>query len=131
VARQHHTHSSHERHAQVLYRGAVDHGLTSNPTIFDHAIRNGTAYDAAICQRLAGGRSGESLFFEIALEDLIQAADLFRPIHKRTVGVGGWVSFEVSPLPAHDTRTTLAEAKESCGNAPTLHRESRLLWRLR
>jgi len=87
-------------------------GLTSNPTIFDHAIRNGTAYDAAIRQRLAGGRSGESLFFEIALEDLTQAADLFRPIHERTAGVDGWVSLEVSPLLVHDTRATLAEAKE-------------------
>jgi transaldolase len=87
-------------------------GLTSNPTIFDHAIRNGTAYDVAIRKLLAAGRSGEALFFEIALEDLTQAADLFRPIHERTAGVDGWVSLEVSPLLAHDTRTTLAEAKE-------------------
>src|SRR5215472_13089939 len=87
-------------------------GLTSNPTIFDHAIKSGTAYDAAIRERLRAGKSGEQLFFEIALEDLTRAADLFRPIHERTSGVDGWVSLEVSPLIAHDTKTTLGEAKE-------------------
>src|ERR1700736_3312520 len=87
-------------------------GLTSNPTIFDHAIKNSTAYDAAIRQKLKEGESGEELFFELALEDLTQAADLFRPIYDRTCGVDGWVSLEVSPLLAHDTKITLAEAKE-------------------
>jgi transaldolase len=87
-------------------------GLTSNPTIFDHAIRNSTAYDKAILQKVEAGKSGEELFFELALEDLTQAADLFGPIHQRTCGVDGWVSLEVSPLLAHDTKTTLAEAKE-------------------
>ena len=87
-------------------------GLTSNPTIFDHAIKNSTAYDAAIRQKLKEGKSGEELFFELALEDLTQAADLFRPIWDRTNGVDGWVSLEVSPLLAHDTASTLAAAKE-------------------
>jgi transaldolase len=87
-------------------------GLTSNPTIFDHAIKNGTAYDAAIRERLRAGKSGENLFFEIALEDITRAADLFRPVHERTSGVDGWVSLEVSPLLAHDTKTTLSEASE-------------------
>jgi transaldolase len=87
-------------------------GLTSNPTIFDHAIKNSSDYDAAIGQKLKEGKSGEGLFFELALEDLTQAADLFRPIHDRTCGVDGWVSLEVSPLLAHDTKTTLAEAKD-------------------
>jgi transaldolase len=87
-------------------------GLTSNPTIFDHAIKNGKDYDGAIKSKLAEGKSGEKLFFELALEDLTQAADLFRPIHDRTSGVDGWVSLEVSPLLAHDTRSTIAEAKE-------------------
>jgi transaldolase len=87
-------------------------GLTSNPTIFDHAIKNSTAYDAAIREKLAKGRQGEALFFELALEDLTRAADLFRPIHDRTSGVDGWVSLEVSPLLAHDTSSTLAAAKE-------------------
>ena len=87
-------------------------GLTSNPTIFDHAIKNSTAYDAAIRQRLQAGRSGEDLFFEIALEDITQAADLFRPIHERTAGVDGWVSLEVSPLLAYDTKTTLDMARD-------------------
>jgi transaldolase len=87
-------------------------GLTSNPTIFDHAIKNSTAYDAAIRDKLAKGRRGEDLFFELALEDLTRAADLFRPIHERTAGVDGWVSLEVSPLLAHDTASTLAAATE-------------------
>jgi transaldolase len=86
-------------------------GLTSNPTIFDHAIKNSTAYDAAIRKKLSEGKSGEELFFELALEDLTQAADLFRPIYDRTNGVDGWVSLEVSPLLAHDTTSTLAAAK--------------------
>jgi transaldolase len=87
-------------------------GLTSNPTIFDHAIKNSTAYDAAIREKLAQGRRGEDLFFELALEDLTRAADLFRPINDRTTGVDGWVSLEVSPLLAHDTASTLAAAKD-------------------
>src|ERR1700758_3302540 len=87
-------------------------GLTSNPTIFDHAIKNSTAYDGAIRQKLKEGKTGEELFFELALEDLILAADLFRPIFDYSAGVDGWVSLEVSPLLAHDTQTTLSEAKD-------------------
>jgi transaldolase len=87
-------------------------GLTSNPTIFDHAIKNSTSYDAAIREKLKEGKSGERLFFELALDDLARAADLFRPIHDRTNGVDGWVSLEVSPLLAHDTASTLAAAKD-------------------
>ena len=86
-------------------------GLTSNPTIFDHAIKGSAAYDAAIKKKVKEGKSGEDLFFELALEDLTQAADLFRPIWERTGGVDGWVSLEVSPLLAYDTATTLAAAK--------------------
>src|SRR5678809_662855 len=86
-------------------------GLTSNPTIFDHAIKNSDSYDAAIRKKLDEGKSGERLFFELALEDLTRAADLFRPIFDRTNGVDGWVSLEVSPLLAHDTASTLAAAK--------------------
>jgi transaldolase len=87
-------------------------GLTSNPTIFDHAIKNSSAYDSAIREKLAKGKSGEKLFFELALEDLTEAADLFRPIYDQTDGVDGWVSLEVSPLLAYDTASTLAEAKD-------------------
>ncbi|MGE5301768.1 MAG: transaldolase [Alphaproteobacteria bacterium] len=87
-------------------------GLTSNPTIFDHAIKNSSAYDAAIRKKLDERKSGEELFFELALEDLTRAADLFRPIYDRTSGVDGWVSLEVSPLLAHDTASTLAAAKD-------------------
>ncbi len=87
-------------------------GLTSNPTIFDHAIKNSSDYDGAILEGLAAGKSGETLFFELALEDITRAADLFRPIYDRTNGVDGRVSLEVSPLLAHDTASTLDEAKE-------------------
>ncbi len=86
-------------------------GLTSNPTIFDHAIKNSTSYDPAIRQKLKEGKSGEDLFFELALEDLTQAADMFRPTFDQTNGVDGWVSLEVSPLLAYDTKSTLAAAK--------------------
>src|SRR5271170_6342686 len=86
-------------------------GLTSNPTIFDHAIKNSHDYDDAIRQKLKEGKSGEALFFELAIEDLRQAADLLRPIYDLTNGVDGWVSLEVSPLLAHDTSGTLAAAK--------------------
>ena len=86
-------------------------GLTSNPTIFDHAIKNSNDYDDVIRRKLGEGKLGEVLFFELALEDLRQAADLFRPVYDRTDGVDGWVSLEVSPLLAHDTTGTLAAAK--------------------
>ena len=87
-------------------------GLTSNPTIFDNAIRKSHDYDLPIEQKLREGKSGEKLFFELALEDLTQAADLFRPIYERTNGVDGYVSLEVSPVLAYDTASTLAAAKD-------------------
>src|SRR5882724_10773391 len=87
-------------------------GLTSNPTIFDHAIKNSAAYDAAITEKSRQGKAGEALFFELALEDLTRAADLFRPIYDETNGVDGWVSLEVSPLLAYDTASTIAAARE-------------------
>ena len=87
-------------------------GLTSNPTIFDHAIKGSADYDVSIREKLAKGETGEALFFDVALEDLTRAADLFRPIYDRTNGVDGWVSLEVSPLLAYDTASTLAAAKE-------------------
>jgi len=87
-------------------------GLTSNPTIFDQAIKKSAAYDAGIRECQNRGKSGEELFFNLAVEDLVRAADLFRPIHKQTNGVDGWVSLEVSPLLAYDTAKTIAAAKE-------------------
>ena len=87
-------------------------GLTSNPTIFDHAIKNSHDYDKAIRRKTKQGKCGEALFFELALEDLAQAADLFRPIYDQTDTVDGWVSLEVSPLVAHDTAKTIAAARE-------------------
>jgi transaldolase len=87
-------------------------GLTSNPTIFDQAIGGTGCYDDAIRRKAGEGKSGEALFFELALEDLTQAADLFRPIHAGTDGVDGWVSLEVSPLLASDTAGTIKAAAQ-------------------
>ena len=87
-------------------------GLTSNPTIFYQAIKNSRAYDADISRKFSEGKSAEAIFFELALEDLTRAADLFRPIYDRSNGVDGWVSLEVSPLLAYDSSRTLAAAKE-------------------
>ena len=87
-------------------------GLTSNPTIFDQAIKNSTAYDAGIRERLSKGKSGEALFFELALEDITRAANLFQPVHDQTDGVDGWVSLEVSPQLAYNTANTLAAATD-------------------
>jgi transaldolase len=93
-------------------------GLTSNPTIFDHAISTSEAYDPAIREKLCQGKSGERLFFDLAIEDITRAASLFRPIHEKTDGVDGWVSLEVSPLLAYDTASTLRAARD-------LHAEAR------
>jgi transaldolase len=85
-------------------------GLTSNPSIFDVAIKDSNLYDDAIRQKTKEGKSGEALFFELAIDDLRQAADLFRPVHDSTGGVDGWVSLEVSPLLAYDAASTVKEA---------------------
>jgi transaldolase len=85
-------------------------GLTSNPSIFDVAIKDSNLYDDAIRQKRKEGKSGEALFFELAIDDLRQAADLFRPVHDRTGGLDGWVSLEVSPLLAYDAASTVNEA---------------------
>jgi len=87
-------------------------GLTSNPTIFDHAIKNSAAYDAAIRRHAGKSVTDEALFFELALEDITRAADLFLPTYERTNGVDGWVSLEVSPVLAHDAAATIAAARE-------------------
>jgi transaldolase len=86
-------------------------GLTSNPTIFDHAIKNSATYDGDISRKAPSAKSAEDLFFELALADLTRAAELFQPVFARTDGVDGWVSLEVSPLLAHDTNSTLAAAR--------------------
>ncbi|HTP66948.1 MAG TPA: transaldolase, partial [Geobacteraceae bacterium] len=93
-------------------------GLTSNPTIFDHAITHSSVYDEDIRRLVKLGHSGEALFFELALEDLTQAADTFAPVYELTAGIDGWVSLEVSPMLAHDAKSTVAEAK-------ALHRKAR------
>jgi transaldolase len=85
-------------------------GLTSNPTIFDDAIGGSSAYDKDIEERSVPGRTAETLFIDLALDDLRRAADLFRPVFDRTDGVDGWVSMEVSPLLAYDTRGSVAAA---------------------
>jgi transaldolase len=97
-------------------------GLTSNPTIFDHAVANSSSYDDAIREKAPKAGSVEDLFFDLALEDLTRAADLFQPVFARTDGVDGWVSLEVSPLFAHDPEKTLAAAKalHARGGKPNL-----------
>jgi transaldolase len=92
-------------------------GLTSNPTIFDHAIAHSKSYDPEIRRLVGNGLSGEALFFELAVQDLTRAADLFAPINERTAGVDGFVSLEVSPLLAYDTKATVEQAK-------TLHKKA-------
>ena len=87
-------------------------GLTSNPTIFDHAIKNSAAYDDAIRRQAGEGVTDEALFFDLALEDITRAADLFLPVHEKTNGVDGWVSLEVSPVLAYDTAKTITAARE-------------------
>lgn len=87
-------------------------GLTSNPTIFDHAVRNSPTYDEDIAKKAPSAKSEEDLFFALALDDLTRAADLFRPIFERTDRVDGWVSLEVSPLLAHDTASTVSAARD-------------------
>jgi len=86
-------------------------GLTSNPTIFDKAIAKSASYDSQIRSLMKAGFTGEALFFELAIDDLSRAADMFLPVHQKTATVDGWVSLEVSPLLAYDTKATVAEAK--------------------
>ena len=97
-------------------------GLTSNPSIFDHAITHSVAYDEEIRRQASSGKADEALFFELAIQDLTAAAELFLPIHEQTGGVDGWVSLEVSPLLAHDTATTVAQAQmlHAKANRPNL-----------
>jgi transaldolase len=97
-------------------------GLTSNPTILDHAIKNSSDYDADIVRKSHSTQSRETLFFDLALADLTRAAELFRPTYQRTDRVDGWVSLEVSPLLAHDTDKTVAAARDlhSRGAVPNL-----------
>src|SRR5579862_5320286 len=87
-------------------------GLTSNPTIFDHAMRKGDAYDEDMGRLMSSGKTTEDAFFEMAIDDLRRAADLFAPVHQRTATVDGWVSLEVSPLLAYDAKTTVEVAKK-------------------
>ncbi|MBO0763340.1 MAG: transaldolase, partial [Hyphomicrobiaceae bacterium] len=87
-------------------------GLTSNPTIFDHAIKNSRDYDDDIAQKAPSAPSREDLFFDLALADLARAGEMFRPIYTRTNGVDGWVSLEVSPVLAHDSNRTLASVRD-------------------
>ncbi|HEY4372764.1 MAG TPA: transaldolase [Burkholderiales bacterium] len=92
-------------------------GLTSNPTIFDEAIKKSADYDQAIARRAGAGVGEEELFVELALDDLRNAAELFLPAYRATAGVDGWVSMEVSPFLAHDAAGTIAEAKRLRGLA--------------
>ena len=97
-------------------------GLTSNPTIFDHAISHSSRYDAEIRRQIDRGTTGEGLFFNLAIQDLSRAADLFAAVHARTGTVDGFVSLEVSPLLAYDTQATITQAKalHAQANKPNL-----------
>ncbi|MDQ2842751.1 MAG: transaldolase [Acidobacteriota bacterium] len=116
----------------LLSSGALRHyiedlsvtGLTSNPSIFDQAIKQSNFYDDAIRKKKDEGKSGEALFFELAIEDLAQAAGLFMPIHDRTAGMDGWVSLEVSPLLAYDSASTVKAAVQLRAQA---HRNNLLI----
>ena len=99
-------------------------GLTSNPTIFNNAIKNSSDYDPAIRSKLKAGKSGEELFFELAIEDVTRAADIFRPVFERTGGVDGWVSLEVSPLLAHDTSHDAASGQGTACARPAIRTSS-------
>jgi len=85
-------------------------GLTSNPTIFEHAIGQGSFYDEAIARLARHHEGAEELFFALALEDLTTAADFFRPVFDATDGLDGWVSLEVSPLLADNAAKTIHAA---------------------
>ena len=119
---------------ELLHSGALQRhidefsvtGLTSNPTIFDHAIKSSTTYDADISRKALSTRSAEDVFFQLALADLTRAAELFHPVFARTDEVDGWVSLEVSPLLAHDTASTLALRAVSTGAAASPTSLSRL-----
>lgn len=87
-------------------------GLTSNPSIYNNAIKQSDFYDAAISEKVGHGLAGEQLFFELAIEDLQRAADLFQPVHQATGGLDGWVSLEVSPMLAYDTAATIESARQ-------------------
>lgn len=97
-------------------------GLTSNPSIFNQAIKGSASYDESMRTKAKAGRKGEDLFFDVAMEDITAAADLFRPIYDRTAGVDGFVSLEVSPLLVRDTAQTIKVAKElhATANRPNL-----------
>src|SRR5262249_2918505 len=87
-------------------------GLTSNPTIFDHAIRHGADYDDAIRTGARPGRGGEDPLFDLAPGDLAGAGELLRPAPEQTNRVDGWVSLELSPTLAYDTQRSVAAAKD-------------------
>ena len=110
MARQYHARIADQRHAGPLHRGVLGDRPDLQPHHFDKAIKHSRFYDDAIHEKAAAGKSGEALFFELALEDLTRAADLFRPIHDASGGIDGWVSLEVSPLLADDTAGTIAGA---------------------
>jgi transaldolase len=97
-------------------------GLTSNPTIFDNAISRSAWYDGEIRRQLEAGVKGEGIFFNLAVQDLTRAADLFAGVYTRTGTVDGFVSLEVSPVFAYDTHATVEQAKQlhTQANRPNL-----------
>jgi transaldolase/glucose-6-phosphate isomerase len=87
-------------------------GVTSNPSIFQNAIAKSTDYDSAIQPMAWADWNSEDIFFQLAIEDIQQTADLFLPLYQETNGSDGYVSLEVNPKLAYDTEGTLIQAKE-------------------
>ncbi len=95
----------------LIARGDL-RGMTSNPTIFDHAISNTTDYDAALTALAWSGWDAEKIFWELIVEDIRTATGLFLPLYEETHGGDSFVSIEVSPYLAHDTEATVSQAQQ-------------------
>jgi transaldolase len=96
---------------RMIERGEV-RGVTSNPTIFMNAIVKSNDYDAGLVPLAKAGKSAEEIFWQLAVEDIQGAADLFRSLYEESDGGDGYVSLEVDPYLAHDTAGTIAAAKQ-------------------
>jgi transaldolase len=94
--------------ALVADRNVV--GITTNPTIFAHALARGHAYNEQITALAKAGATAAEAVFEITTDDVATACDILRPVHDATGGLDGWVSIEVSPTSAHDAMATMDEA---------------------
>jgi transaldolase/glucose-6-phosphate isomerase len=95
----------------MIERGDI-RGMTSNPTIFNNAIAKTNDYDSALVPLAWAGWDAEKIFWQLAIEDIRAACDLFHPLYEETNGGDGYVSIEVSPDRAHDTEATIAQVEQ-------------------